>query len=173
MSATLEDLCQLMHDTYEAAAVRHGWHTNARSRVSWSAVPVENKASMRDAVAVVVEAVREDEREKYSAGTFESDLGRIMGELNLGTYARGLSPHEVVQQEILPKIRKIMQYDPYAIQTDLRLVMSALGITTNAHSIARSTPRELIKNEIIPKINKMKKTFVDVKDLIDDARKLL
>lgn len=173
MSATLEDLCQLMHDTYETAAVKHGWHTNARSRVSWSAVPAENKAAMRDAVAVVVEAVREDERSQHSPEAMQSDLKLIMEALGISIHARPYSPHEVVQQEILPKIRKMEQYNPEAIQTDLRLVMSALGIITNARSVARSTPRELIKNEIIPKINKMKKTIVEVQGLIDDARKLI
>lgn len=169
MSVTLEDLCQLMHDTYEAAAVKHGWHTNARSRVSWSAVPVENKATMRDAVAVVVEAVREDERAQHGPEALQTDLRQIMEALHINTYARSYSPHEVVQKEILPKIRKMEQHNPEEIETDLRLVMSALGI--NAH--ARSTPRELIKNEILPKIHEMKKTFVDLKAILDAARKLL
>lgn len=107
MSQTLEDLCQLMHDTYEAAAVKNGWYTNERSRQSWAFVPEENKATMREAVAVVAEAVRAEERAKHGPEAVQSDIRQIMEALDINTHGRSQSPHELVQKEILPKIRKM------------------------------------------------------------------
>lgn len=183
MSATLEDLCQLMHDTYEAAAIRHGWHTNERSRQPWSQVPEENRASMRDAVAVVVEAVREDEKAKRGPDvvrdterakhhaetmTMQSDLIQIMDVLGISTHARNGSPHEVVQKEIIPKLHDIAKYNPDVIQADLIKIMTVLG--TNAP--ARYSPHQAVQNEILPRILKMKNTLVEVKELLDRARNL-
>lgn len=107
MALTLEELCELMHETYEAAALKHGWTTNPRSRLTWSQVPPENKATMRDAVAAVEEAVRVDERAKRDEFTFQEDLNQIMRALDLSTHARPYSPHEVVHTDILPKIKKL------------------------------------------------------------------
>lgn len=47
----LDSACAFLHDAYEKAAEKHGWETNHRSRVPWSDVPSENKATMREAVA--------------------------------------------------------------------------------------------------------------------------
>lgn len=46
----LECVVKKLHDCYEAAAVKNGWETQARSRKPWDEVPEENKQTMRDAV---------------------------------------------------------------------------------------------------------------------------
>lgn len=55
----LEYLCEVMHDAYEAAAVKEGWETQERSRKPWSEVPEANKATMRAAVAAMRDEVLE------------------------------------------------------------------------------------------------------------------
>lgn len=105
--STIDELCELMHDTYETAAVKHGWKTNSDSRVPWAYVPSENKAAMRDAVTVVVESIREEEREKNDTGAIHGDLVRIMKALDISTHARPFSSSEVVRKEIVPKILKL------------------------------------------------------------------
>lgn len=57
--AEIEELCEVMHDTYEQAAVSEGWETQERSRKPWADVPEANKRTMRVAVRAVLEAVRE------------------------------------------------------------------------------------------------------------------
>jgi hypothetical protein len=52
---TIEDACRVLHDAYESAAARHGWETQARSRVAWDDVPEENRATMRDAVTALLD----------------------------------------------------------------------------------------------------------------------
>lgn len=164
MSVTLEDLCQLMHDTYETAAIRYGWYPGDRSRMSWASVPEENRAAMRDAVAYVEDVIREDERSKHGREAMSSDLRQIMEALGMSTHARSSSPHEVVQREVLPKIRKMMETSPEAMQDDLLQIRSALGI----NAVARSySPHEVVQKEILPKIHKMKKTLNTVKTIIE------
>lgn len=51
----LETACEVLHDAYEAFAADFGWQTQARSRVAWTEVPEENKATMRAAVATLLE----------------------------------------------------------------------------------------------------------------------
>jgi len=76
-----------MHDAYEAAAERHGWSTQARSRKPWADVPEANKATMREAVAAVLPVVRQQ-----IADEIESDLKQQeeMSMVNLGQYASGM-----------------------------------------------------------------------------------
>lgn len=57
-SDRLERLCEVMHDTYEAAALSTGWQTQERSRVPWADVPEANKATMRAAVAALLREIR-------------------------------------------------------------------------------------------------------------------
>ena len=47
----LDQACEVLHNAYEKAALRHGWDTQTGSRVPWVEVPEENKATMREAVA--------------------------------------------------------------------------------------------------------------------------
>lgn len=51
----LEQLCEVMHDAYEKAAVGAGWDTQAASRKPWAEVPEANKATMRAAVAALLD----------------------------------------------------------------------------------------------------------------------
>lgn len=53
----IEHLCRIQHDAYENAARKHNWSTNMKSRVPWDSVPESNKATMRDSMAVVLEAL--------------------------------------------------------------------------------------------------------------------
>jgi hypothetical protein len=53
----VEGLCGVMHDAYEAAAVKAGWETQERSRKPWADVPEANKVTMRAAVAAAVDAL--------------------------------------------------------------------------------------------------------------------
>jgi len=50
----VEEVCELFHDAYEAAAVQAGWETQERSRVPWADVPEENKETMRATVRAVL-----------------------------------------------------------------------------------------------------------------------
>lgn len=49
----VEELCEIAHAAYEAAAVEHGWATQEASRVPWVDVPEANKATMRAAMDAV------------------------------------------------------------------------------------------------------------------------
>ena len=51
----VERECEIMHDAYEAAAIKAGWETQRRSRVPWSDVPAANKRTMQAAVLTLVE----------------------------------------------------------------------------------------------------------------------
>lgn len=51
----LEQLCEVMHDAYEEAAVGAGWETQERSRKPWSEVPEANKETMRAAVTALLD----------------------------------------------------------------------------------------------------------------------
>ncbi|WP_344609947.1 hypothetical protein, partial [Sporichthya brevicatena] len=53
--ADIERACEVMHDAYEAAAVGAGWETQQASRKPWADVPEANKATMRAAVAALIE----------------------------------------------------------------------------------------------------------------------
>lgn len=50
----IERACEVMHDAYEKAAVGAGWKTNPASRKPWADVPEANKATMRAAVAALM-----------------------------------------------------------------------------------------------------------------------
>lgn len=52
----IEQACIVMHDAYEAAAVREGWETRHASRKPWADVPGANKATMRAAVRALADA---------------------------------------------------------------------------------------------------------------------
>lgn len=58
----IEHYCELMHDAYEQAAVGTGWETQQASRKLWPDVPEANKATMRVAVAALLDAVDEEMR---------------------------------------------------------------------------------------------------------------
>lgn len=53
-SVDVEELCEVMHDAYEEAAVDEGWKTQKASRKPWDQVPEANKATMRRAVRAVL-----------------------------------------------------------------------------------------------------------------------
>lgn len=55
---TLDDACEVMHDAYEKAALGAGWETHPASRKPWADVPEANKATMRAAVAALIEALK-------------------------------------------------------------------------------------------------------------------
>ena len=44
--ALVEQVCEIMHNTYENAAAEAGWSTQEASRKPWSEVPEANKATM-------------------------------------------------------------------------------------------------------------------------------
>lgn len=54
---SVEVLCEVMHDAYEAAAATAGWETQERSRKPWADVPEANKATMRVAVRALLAAL--------------------------------------------------------------------------------------------------------------------
>ena len=56
-AATIERLCVVMHDAYEAAAIEAGWETQKPSRKPWMDVPEANKATMRVAVRALLDAL--------------------------------------------------------------------------------------------------------------------
>ena len=58
LARRVEYYCELMHDAYERGAVIHGWDTNPASKHKpWDEVPEANKATMRVAVAALLNAV--------------------------------------------------------------------------------------------------------------------
>ena len=59
----LERACIVMHDAYEKAAVTAGWETQEASRKPWVTVPETNKATMRVAVAALIQHLTTDERQ--------------------------------------------------------------------------------------------------------------
>lgn len=54
---TLDQLCEVMHDAYERAAIGAGWETQEVSRKPWANVPEANKATMRVAVSALLQEV--------------------------------------------------------------------------------------------------------------------
>lgn len=58
----IEHYCEVMHDAYEKAAVGAGWETQQASRKPWVDVPEANKATMRAAVAALLDAVDDEYR---------------------------------------------------------------------------------------------------------------
>lgn len=54
MTDRVENLCGVMHDAYEQAAVGAGWETQKASRKPWADVPEANKATMRAAVQALL-----------------------------------------------------------------------------------------------------------------------
>jgi hypothetical protein len=107
MSIIIEELAKLMYDNYQTAAVNRGWHPNTHSPLAWAFVPEENKAAWRDAAVVIESIIREDERAKYSTEEIQSDIRSIMKALDLSTRPRPYPTSDVVENEILPKIRKM------------------------------------------------------------------
>ena len=62
MARTIDELCEIAHQTYEAAAAAHGWETQKRSRVAWADLPEENKAAMRAMMTVIRDEIRHEFR---------------------------------------------------------------------------------------------------------------
>jgi hypothetical protein len=54
-SETIEKACEVMHNAYEQAAEGAGWETNPASRKPWCDVPAANRATMRAAVAALLD----------------------------------------------------------------------------------------------------------------------
>lgn len=52
----VEALCVLFHNTYEDAALDHGWETQEGSRRPWDDVPEANKETMRTTIASLLAA---------------------------------------------------------------------------------------------------------------------
>lgn len=52
----VEALCVLFHNTYEDAALDHGWETQEGSRKPWDDVPEANKETMRTTIASLLAA---------------------------------------------------------------------------------------------------------------------
>ena len=55
LSEAVEAACKVMHNAYETAAVGAGWETQQASRKPWTDVPEANKATMRVAVAALID----------------------------------------------------------------------------------------------------------------------
>lgn len=51
----VETMCIVMHNAYGSAALRLGWDTQLASRTPWAEVPYANKATMRAAMAVLID----------------------------------------------------------------------------------------------------------------------
>ncbi len=64
-ASTIDHYCEVMHDAYELAATKTGWETQAASRKPWSDVPESNKATMREAVSALLEALEERDLQSY------------------------------------------------------------------------------------------------------------
>jgi hypothetical protein len=109
VSLTNEEIGRLLYENYETAAINRGWKPNLGDPyMAWSFVPEENKAAWRDAAIVIRRIIKEDEEAKYdNTEEMQSDLQMIMKELGISIHARQMSPHAMVQNEILPKIRKM------------------------------------------------------------------
>lgn len=72
----VEEVCEIFHDAYEAAAVEKGWETQERSRVPWADVPAENKETMRATVrAVLASGVVQVAPEVYDVVTMRDGSG--------------------------------------------------------------------------------------------------
>jgi hypothetical protein len=54
----IEELSEVAHNAYEAAAAEQGWVTNPRSRVPWEEVPDANRATTRAAIRAVLARLR-------------------------------------------------------------------------------------------------------------------
>lgn len=51
----IEHLCEQMHNAYEDAALENGWQTQKASRRPWADVPEANRATMRVAIAAMLD----------------------------------------------------------------------------------------------------------------------
>lgn len=66
MSKTIDELCEIAHETFEIAAEAHGLSTKVRPRTPWEDLPEENKDTMRAMMLVVSDVILTD---------FRKDLG--------------------------------------------------------------------------------------------------
>jgi hypothetical protein len=57
----IDDLCKVLHDAYETAAIVQGWNTNPESQKPWVDVPEANKATMRYAVTELLIHIAKDQ----------------------------------------------------------------------------------------------------------------
>lgn len=81
-SGQIEHLCEVMHDAYEKAAAGNGWETQQASRKPWADVPEANKATMRAAVAALLDDLRvgaQGRVETSIEGTREFRAGMAFG----------------------------------------------------------------------------------------------
>ena len=70
----IEQLCEEMHDRYEAAAIGAGWETNPESRLSWADIPEANKQTMRAAVGPIADRIIDLEALLYAGRMEVSEL---------------------------------------------------------------------------------------------------
>jgi hypothetical protein len=73
----VEQLCEVMHDAYERAAVGAGWETQQASRKPWADVPEANKATMRVAVRALLAAARPHLRARQIEALEEGGNGKV------------------------------------------------------------------------------------------------
>ncbi len=69
----LETACEVMHEAYEVAAVKVGWETQTVSNVPWDNVPEANKATMRAAVAALMEHLTDEIEGERESHRFEME----------------------------------------------------------------------------------------------------
>lgn len=62
MAKTIDELCEIAHDTFEIAAEANGWKTRKSTRVAWDELPEENKAAMRAMMTTVSDVIITDFR---------------------------------------------------------------------------------------------------------------
>lgn len=124
MTLSLNQLAELYHNTYEAAARKNGWYDPSRKQLMWWEIPHDNRVAMLEAIAIVEDVVRKDEREKYASDTMQTDLTQITQALNIHSYEPTFTPHQVIQALVIPKIRKMKKQlsDIQAAVMELRRV---------------------------------------------------
>ena len=80
----IEQLSEIAHNAYETAAIEHGWATNEASRVPWSEVPTQNKATTRAAVSAILSAIATPPQPAPTVQEAAMDLGKIWGAIRSG-----------------------------------------------------------------------------------------
>ena len=78
-----------------------------RGRDEWRLSLIEKDDVIERLRARIAELEAIKDRHYIAVEYWQRDLAEILGIIGLGTHARPISPHECIQQEVLPRLREM------------------------------------------------------------------
>ena len=86
MSQEIEKLAKELHDFYEERSIVNNWNTQKSCKVSFDALPKENKQTMLDLASLVQSKLSELEKEIKNKNKYIETLERAFSEVDLEYY---------------------------------------------------------------------------------------